>query len=124
MSANVLCRNNNSFLKTWRVLCRNVTMTNDVQNLNNLFKIRGGCFNERNLYCSSCSHLIFIGYCCSSILTRDGNRSVGSRFFDHPVKPDETPVKFFFLATKRHLSTYRNIHIYFIIIKTFYKKQY
>ena len=46
---------------------------------------------------------------------------VGSRFFDRPVKPVETPVEFFFLATKRHLSTNRNILIYFIINKTLYK---
>ena len=38
-----------------------------------------------------------------------------------PVKPVDTPVKFSFLATKRHLSTNRKIHIYFIINKTFYK---
>ena len=30
---------------------------------------------------------------------------VGSRFFDRPVKPDETAVKLSFFATKRHLST-------------------
>ena len=47
---------------------------------------------------------------------------VGSRFFDRPVKPVEKPVKFSFLATKRQLSTNRNILIYFIINKTFYKK--
>ena len=47
---------------------------------------------------------------------------VGSRFFDRPVKPVETPVKFFFLASKRHLSTNQNIHVYSIINKTFYKK--
>ena len=47
---------------------------------------------------------------------------VGSRFFDRPVKPVEKPVKFSFLATKRHLSTNRNIFIYFIVNKTFYKK--
>ena len=50
------------------------------------------------------------------------DRPVGSRFFDRPVKPVEKPVKFSFLATKRHLSTNRNILIYFIINKTFYKK--
>ena len=48
---------------------------------------------------------------------------VGSRFFDRPVKPVETPVKFSFLATKKHLSTNRNIHIYFTINKTFHKKK-
>ena len=47
---------------------------------------------------------------------------VGSRFFDRPVKPFEKPVEFSFLATKRHLSTNRNILKYFIINKTFYKK--
>ena len=36
---------------------------------------------------------------------------VGSRFFDRPVKPIEKPVKFSFLATKRHLSTNRNLYI-------------
>ena len=36
---------------------------------------------------------------------------VGSRFFDRPVKPVEKPVKFSFLATKRHLSTNRNLYI-------------
>ena len=46
----------------------------------------------------------------------------GSRFFDSPVKPVETPGKYSFLATKRHLSTNRNIFIYFIINKTFYEK--
>ena len=50
------------------------------------------------------------------------DRPVGSRFFDRPVKPVEKPVKFSFLATKRHLSTNRNILIYFIINKTFCKK--
>ena len=61
--------------------------------------------------------------------SRDGNRSgqpapVGSstRFFDQPVKSVETPVKFPFLETKRHLSTNRNIHKYFIINKTCHKK--
>ena len=43
---------------------------------------------------------------------------------DRPVKPVETPVKFSLLATKRDLSTNRNIHIYFITNKIFYKKQY
>ena len=47
---------------------------------------------------------------------------VGSRFFDRPIKPAETPVKFSFLATTRHLSTNRKIHICFVINKTFYKK--
>ena len=47
---------------------------------------------------------------------------VGSRFFDRSVKPVEKQVKFSFLATKRHLSTNRNILIYFIINKTFCKK--
>ena len=47
---------------------------------------------------------------------------VGSRFFDRPVKSVKRPVKFFILATKRHLSTNRNVLIYFIINKTFYKK--
>ena len=49
-------------------------------------------------------------------------KPVGSRFFDRPVKPFETPVKLSFLATKRYLSTSRNIHRYFIINKIFYKK--
>ena len=48
---------------------------------------------------------------------------VGSRFFDRPVKPVEKPVEFSFLAIKSHLSTNRNIPIYFIINKTFYKNQ-
>ena len=46
----------------------------------------------------------------------------GSRFFDWPVKPVETQVKFSFLGTKKHLSTNRNIFIYFITKKTFYEK--
>ena len=46
----------------------------------------------------------------------------GSRFFDRPVKPVQKPVEFSFLATKRHLSSNRNVLIYFIINKTFYKK--
>ena len=45
-----------------------------------------------------------------------------ARFFDRLVKPVETQVKFSFLATKRHLSTNRNIQICFIINKSFYKK--
>ena len=77
-------------------------------------------------------------------VVRDGNRSgrpapvgstgtgrvfrpdgvlVGSRVFDQPVKLVETPVKFFFLATKSHLSTCQNIRIYFILNETFYKKK-
>ena len=51
------------------------------------------------------------------------DRPVGSRFFDRPVKPVEKPVEFSFLATKRHLSTNRNIPIYFIMNKTSYKNQ-
>ena len=51
-------------------------------------------------------------------------KPVGSKFFDRPVKPVEKPVEFSFLATKRHLSTNRNVLIYFIINKTFYKNQY
>ena len=45
---------------------------------------------------------------------------VKSRFFDRPVKPVETPLKFSVFATKRPLSTYRNINI--ITHKFFYKK--
>ena len=41
---------------------------------------------------------------------------------DRPVKPVETPVKFSSFATKRLISTNRNMHIYFIISETFYKK--
>ena len=47
---------------------------------------------------------------------------VGSRFFDRPVNPVEKPVKLSFPATKIHLSTNRNILIYFMINITFYKK--
>ena len=47
---------------------------------------------------------------------------VGSRFFDRQVKSVEKPVEFSFLATKRHLSTNRNILIYFLIAKTFDQK--
>ena len=47
---------------------------------------------------------------------------VGSRFFDRPVKQVEKPVEFSFLATKRHLSSNRNVLIYFIRNKIFYKK--
>ena len=59
--------------------------------------------------------------------SRDGNRSsrpalVGSRFFDRPVKPVETPVMFSFLATIGYLSTNRNIRKYFVINETCYKK--
>ena len=49
-------------------------------------------------------------------------KPVGSRFFNRPVKPVEKPVEFSFLATKRYLSTNRNILVYFIINKPFYKK--
>ena len=49
---------------------------------------------------------------------------VRPRFFDRPVKPVEIPFKLSFRATKTHLSTNRNMHIYFIMDKTFYKKQY
>ena len=44
------------------------------------------------------------------------------KFIDRPVKPVETPVKFFFLATIKHLRTNRNIHIYFTITKVFFIK--
>ena len=47
---------------------------------------------------------------------------VGSGFFDQPVKPVESPVKFF-LVTKRHLSTNRNIRIYFVVKENSYKKK-
>ena len=47
-------------------------------------------------------------------------KHVGSGFFDRPVKPVETPVKFSFLETKRHHSTDRNI----TINETFQKKQF
>ena len=50
------------------------------------------------------------------------DRPVGLRFIDRPVKPVETPVKFSFLATKRHLSPNRNMHTYFIINKASCKK--
>ena len=43
---------------------------------------------------------------------RDRNRS---GFFDRPVNPFETPVKFSFHAAKRSLSTNRNLHIYFFM---------
>ena len=58
----------------------------------------------------------------SQKLVLQRRKPVGSRFFDRPVKPVEKPVKVCFLATKRHVSTNRNILIYFIINKTFYKK--
>ena len=48
---------------------------------------------------------------------------VGSRFFDRPVNQVEKPVKFSFPATKRHLGINRNMHIYFIINKSFHKKK-
>ena len=92
--------------------------------------------------CSTPSHALNDNYVSAVFLVcglylriRDGNRSgrpapvgllvdrpVGSRFFDRPVKPVEKPVEFSFLATKRNLSTNRNVLIYFIINKTFYKK--
>ena len=37
---------------------------------------------------------------------------VGSRFFDRPVKPVKKPVKFFFVATKLHLNTIRNMGLH------------
>ena len=40
--------------------------------------------------------------------------STGTNWVDWPVKPVKTPVKISFLATKRHLSTNRNIHIYLL----------
>ena len=49
-------------------------------------------------------------------------KPVGLRLFERPVKPVKTPIKLSFLAVKRHRSTNRNIHTYFIINKTFYKK--
>ena len=55
-------------------------------------------------------------FCCFASEMEIGRveRPVGlpvrSRFFDQLVKPIETWVKFF-LATKRHLSTNRNMHI-------------
>ena len=51
-------------------------------------------------------------------------KPVGSRVFDRPVHSVETPVKLSILATKRHLSTNRNMLTYFITNKTIYKKQY
>ena len=48
--------------------------------------------------------------------------SIGTGRVAGRVKPVEKPVKFSFLETKRHLSTNRNILMYFIINKTFYKK--
>ena len=62
---------------------------------------------------------LFLG---SEMETSRVDRPVESRFFDRPVKPVEKPAEFSFLATKGHLSTNRNILIYFIINKTFYKK--
>ena len=47
---------------------------------------------------------------------------VGWRFFNRQVKLVETSVKIFFLGTKRHLSSNRNTHIYFIVNRNFYKK--
>ena len=64
------------------------------------------------------------------ILIRDGNRSgrpagqvTGRVEILRPAgQAVEIPVKYSFLATKSHLSANRNIHIYCIINKTFYKK--
>ena len=79
-----------------------------------------------NGFCLSCSFIIFRRHLTSEMVTgrvdRPAGLPVGSRFFERPVKPVEKPVKFSFLATKRHLSTNRNILIYFIINETFYKK--
>ena len=61
------------------------------------------------------------------VYNRDANRSgrpagrITGRV-DRPIKPVGIPVKFSFLATKNHLSTNRNINIYFITNKTFYEK--
>ena len=56
-------------------------------------------------------------------LGRPASRVTGRvGIFDRPVKPVKTPVKLYFLATKRHLSTNRNMHILIFINKTFYKK--
>ena len=49
-------------------------------------------------------------------------KPVGSGFFDRPVKQVESPVKFS-LVTKRHLSTNRNIRIYFVVKENSYKKK-
>ena len=49
----------------------------------------------------------------TGLVDRPVGLPVGSRFFDRPVKPVEKPVKFSFLATKIHLSTNRNILIFF-----------
>ena len=59
--------------------------------------------------------------------TRDGNRSSRPGGRVEILRPagqaGETPVKFSLLATKKHLSTNRNIQLYFIMRKIFYKKK-
>ena len=65
-----------------------------------------------------------------SVTSRDGNRSgrpagrvTGRVEILRPAgKPVETPVKFSFLATKRHLCTNKNIHIDLIINNALYKR--
>ena len=58
--------------------------------------------------------------------TRDGNRSSRPGRRVEILRPagqaGETPVKFSLLATKKQLSTNRNIQICFIMRKMFYKK--
>ena len=76
------------------------------------------------------THPHWVGDCTTMMRWQDvGAEPVGSlvesRFFGRPwpVKPVETTVKFSFLATKRHLNTNRNAHLYFVKNKTFHKKQ-
>ena len=60
----------------------------------------------------------------------DGNRSgrpagrvtVRVEILRPAGQPVETPVKFSFFATRKHLSTNPNVHINYISNKTFYKK--
>ena len=70
-----------------------------------------------------CNAKLIVLYFKSEMEIGQVDRPVGSRFFDRPVKPVETPVKLSFLETKRHLSTNWNARIYYIINKTFYKKK-
>ena len=88
-------------LVSLKLYCR---VLNVYQNLSLICKTNSNCF-----------------YLWLVLPGRNGNRSdrpasVGSRVFNRPVKPDEKPVKFSFLATKILPNTNRNTHtdMYFL----------
>ena len=112
--------------------CQQISAGKDRAKIRTIKKQRGKSVGKKSCVLSSFMSLVVaicvldqrrkpVGLTGTGWVDRPVGLPVGSRFFNWPVKPVKTPVKFSFLATKRQLRTNRNKHTYF---NFFVKKEY